>query len=312
MISALEIELFLKSRGELISTSGQPEQTVEKPVPFDQIAQNTLTFIRHVEGEELNKIADIPGIILILPELDPSCDHIAVKAQGYWIQCRDPRLTFALVLCEYFEPRLTHHISPNADIHEMARLGNDVGIDAFAVISAGVHIADGCHIAAHTMLHSGVQLGRGVTIGAGTCLGGPGFGYQRDNDGTPQRFPQLGILEIGDGCEIGENVTINRAALTTTTIEAHVKIDDQTYVAHNVSIGAGTLIMAGVRIMGAAAIGTGVDIHQGSLIGQGVRIGDRAVIGMGSVVLSDIPADTFAAGTPAKRRGPAEKHRLSR
>lgn len=47
-------------------------------------------------------------------------------------------------------------------------------------------------------------------------------------------------------------------------------------------------------------IGKNVWIASGCCILKGVHIGDNAIIGAGSVVVSDIPADSIAFGNPAK------------
>lgn len=47
-------------------------------------------------------------------------------------------------------------------------------------------------------------------------------------------------------------------------------------------------------------IGADVWIGGGAIICPGVIIGDRAVIGAGSVVVHDVPPDTFVAGNPAR------------
>ena len=48
------------------------------------------------------------------------------------------------------------------------------------------------------------------------------------------------------------------------------------------------------------SIGADVWVGGSAIICPGVTIGDRCVIGAGSVVTRDIPADTFAAGSPCK------------
>lgn len=47
-------------------------------------------------------------------------------------------------------------------------------------------------------------------------------------------------------------------------------------------------------------IGADVWVGGGAIICPGVTIGDRSVIGAGSVVVRDVPADTFVAGNPAR------------
>jgi maltose O-acetyltransferase len=47
-------------------------------------------------------------------------------------------------------------------------------------------------------------------------------------------------------------------------------------------------------------IGDDVWVGGGAIILAGVRIGSRAVVGAGSVVTRDVPAQTFAAGTPCR------------
>lgn len=51
-------------------------------------------------------------------------------------------------------------------------------------------------------------------------------------------------------------------------------------------------------------IGDNVFVGAGAMILKGVTIGENAVIGAGSVVTSDVPADTIAAGVPARPVGP--------
>lgn len=48
------------------------------------------------------------------------------------------------------------------------------------------------------------------------------------------------------------------------------------------------------------SIGADVWVGGGAIICPGVTIADRAVIGAGSVVTSDVPADAFVAGNPAR------------
>jgi maltose O-acetyltransferase len=56
----------------------------------------------------------------------------------------------------------------------------------------------------------------------------------------------------------------------------------------------------GLTKIGRVTIGDNVFIGAGSIILQNVCIGKNSIIGAGSVVTKDIPADSIAAGNPAK------------
>ncbi|MCE5308237.1 MAG: hypothetical protein LLG20_11410 [Acidobacteriales bacterium] len=49
------------------------------------------------------------------------------------------------------------------------------------------------------------------------------------------------------------------------------------------------------------SIGNNVWIGTGAIIYPGVTIGDNSIVSMGSVVMSDVPANTLVAGNPARQ-----------
>lgn len=57
----------------------------------------------------------------------------------------------------------------------------------------------------------------------------------------------------------------------------------------------------GYTYIAPVTIGNNVFIGAGSIILPGVTIGDNVIIGAGSVVSGDIPSDSVAVGTPARR-----------
>ena len=91
-------------------------------------------------------------------------------------------------------------------------------------------------------------------------------------------FLDLAPIRIGCGTLIGPKVQL---------LTAHHPFDAATR---------GTALEAGKPIV----IGDHCWLGGGVIVCPGVTIGDRAVVGAGSVVTRDIPADSVAAGNPAR------------
>ena len=90
-----------------------------------------------------------------------------------------------------------------------------------------------------------------------------------------------------------------------------VTINNDKQSLNNVSLGKNTRIFNFVNAYGCSIdddskIGAFVEIQKGASIGSnatilcGITIGENALIGAGSVVTKDVPANTIAAGNPAK------------
>ena len=113
---------------------------------------------------------------------------------------------------------------------------------------------------------------RWISCRAGRCWGGTASGTHR-RQGRHYR-PQRGGLSIGDGVEIGANVTIDRGSAGDTVVGAGTKIDNLVHIAHNVSIGRNAFIVAQVGIAGSTSVGDHVVIAgQAGVVGH-VTIGD--------------------------------------
>lgn len=104
------------------------------------------------------------------------------------------------------------------------------------------------------MLYPNVVLGNNVIIHAGSVIGADGLGY-RLRDGKHVNFPQVGTVVIESDVEIGANTCIDRAALGETHLGTGTNIDNQVHIAHNVRIGAHSLLCGQVGIGGSTVIG---------------------------------------------------------
>jgi UDP-3-O-[3-hydroxymyristoyl] glucosamine N-acyltransferase len=192
-------------------------------------------------------------------------------------------------------------IGPYAVIKEDAHIGAGTQIGAHCVIGAGCWIGEGCRIHPHVTLYNCVRIGHRVEIHSGAVIGADGFGYAF-GEGKYWKFPQAGIVEIGDDVEIGANTTIDRGSLDDTRIGEGVKLDNLVHVGHNCQIGPHTVIAAQAGFSGSCVVGKNVVIGGQAGFGERCELKDGAVIGGQSGVLGGkiIRGGDPVWGTPAR------------
>src|SRR6266704_3205126 len=192
-------------------------------------------------------------------------------------------------------------IGPYAVIGEDAHVGAGTQIGAHAVIGAGCWIGENCRIHPRVTLYANVRVGHRVEIHAGAVIGADGFGYAF-GEGKYWKFPQAGIVEIGDDVEIGANATIDRGSLDDTRIAEGAKLDNLVHIGHNCQIGAHSLIAAQVGLSGSCVFGKHVVVGGQAGFGERCKLEDGAVIGGQSGVLGGktIRSGETVWGTPAR------------
>jgi UDP-3-O-[3-hydroxymyristoyl] glucosamine N-acyltransferase len=203
-------------------------------------------------------------------------------------------------------------------IHKTAKLGENVFVGAFTYIGEnaqignnvkiypGVFLGINVKIAENTILHPGVKIyhdcvvGKNVTVHAGTVIGGDGFGFAPQPDGTYQKVPQIGNVVIEDNVEIGSNASVDRATIGSTIIRSGAKLDNLIQIAHNVEVGANTVIAAQAGVSGSTKIGRNVQIGgQAGIVGH-IQIADGVRINAQSGVSKSIKTPNAAlTGSPA-------------
>jgi len=201
-------------------------------------------------------------------------------------------------------------IAPGASIGAYAVIGEDahVGagtqIGAHCVIGAGAWLGENCRVHPRVTLYGGVRIGNQVEIHAGAVIGADGFGYAF-GEGRYWKFPQAGIVEIGDDVEIGANTTIDRGSLDDTRIAEGVKLDNLVHVGHNVRIGAHTVVAAQTGISGSSVLGHHVVCGGQVGIADHCELEDGAIAGAqaGIPTGKTIRAGQTVWGTPAREIG---------
>lgn len=229
-----------------------------------------------------------------------------------------PREAFGKML-EKFAPivHIERGIHPSAVIGEAVRLGKNVAIMPQVVIANGASIGDntvvypfsfigeGAVVGSDCLIYPSVtireycRLGDRVIVHSGTIVGSDGFGFVTVN-GKHRKVPQVGNAVIGDDVEIGANVAIDRATTGSTIVGSGTKIDNLVHIGHNDVIGENCLFVAQVGISGSVKVGNNVTFA-GQVGSAGhLKIGDNCVFAARTGIISDVPANSFYAGFPAR------------
>ena len=233
----------------------------------------------------------VPNVQAILPSLLQRL-HPALPAPG-------PGIHPTAVLGAGVRVGKTVTIGPYVVLGDHVEVGDGSRIDAHSVIGDGVRIGGDCHIYPHVVVYPRTSMGERVIVHSGARLGSDGFGYTYV-DGAHRKVPQLGGCVIGDDVEIGANTTVDRGSLGDTVLEQGVKVDNLVQVAHNVKIGAHSLLAALVGIAGSTRIGRGVWLGgQAGAIGH-LDIGEGAKITVATKVLRDVKPGETVSGNPAR------------
>jgi UDP-3-O-[3-hydroxymyristoyl] glucosamine N-acyltransferase len=193
------------------------------------------------------------------------------------------------------------HIGPYVVIGENTSIGERTQIGPHCTVAAGCHIGADCRIHPRVTLYAGTRVGNRAEIHSGAVIGADGFGYAQ-GEGRHWKFPQAGIVEIGDDVEVGANTTIDRGSLDDTVIAEGVKLDNLVHIGHNCKIGAHTVIAALVGLSGSCTFGKNVVVGGQAGFGERCELEDGAVIGGQSGVLGGkvIRTGQVVWGTPAR------------
>jgi len=185
-------------------------------------------------------------------------------------------------------------IGENAYIAAFACIGENVKVGNNAKIHSGCNLEDGVVVGDNTTFYSGVKIYKDCVIGSncilhsGVVIGSDGFGFAPTGDGTYKKIPQMGNVVLEDDVEIGSNSIVDRATLGSTIIRRGVKIDNLVQIAHNVEVGANTVIAAQSGISGSTKLGQNcVLAGQVGLAGH-LQIADGTIFGAQSGVANSV------------------------
>lgn len=276
---------------------------VKRPASLNKPRNNSVMFIleNYIEtkSESLKTVVDCLIYWPINIEI-PS----EISQQNLVISCQNPHLEF----CRFFkdnnitnyQKQIDFDLISGAFVSKQAKIGKNVVIMPGVFIGDDVTIGDNTYIGAGAKLVGEVIIGNNVLIKENAVIGADGLSTDRDDDGCAITMPQFGSVIIEDNVQIGANSVIARGAIDETVVHKGAKIDNLSFISHNVEIGENTFIVGETIMFGSSSIGKNSMISGNATIRNGVHIGDEALVGMGSVVTKSVPNKTIVKGNPAK------------
>lgn len=310
--TAGQIAEYLKGK-----VDGDPEVKVNDVSRIEEGVAGTIAFLANPKYEKYIYNTGA-SIVLVNKEFKP-----LNPVQATLVRVDDAYRAIAalLQLREEMKP-VPLGIEEGSYVDPDARIGDNVYIGQFSVISRGavigrnvriypqVYVGENVTIGDDTILHPGVKIyhecriGSGCTLHAGVVIGSDGFGFAPQSDSNYKKIPQVGNVIIEDNVEVGSNSAIDRAMMGSTIIRKGVKLDNLIQVAHNVEIGENTVIAAQTGIAGSAKIGAGcmiggqVGIVGHLTIADGVRIAAQSGVSSGIKQKNEV-----VQGSPAYQYG---------
>lgn len=190
------------------------------------------------------------------------------------------------------------YVAPFAYIGEGVRVGRGTQIYAHSVLEEGVTLGEDCVVYPHVTIYHGCQIGHRVVLHAGSVIGADGFGFAPTATGY-DKIPQIGIVTIEDDVEIGANTCVDRSTMGSTYVRQGAKLDNLVQIAHNVDVGAHTVMSAQVGVAGSTKVGQWCMFGGQVGIAGHATIGDRVKAGAQAGIPKSVPADAMVQGTPA-------------
>lgn len=270
---------------------------------------NDLTFLAN--PKYVRKAASTGAAAIIVGKDAPLPGRVLLRAD-------DPYLAFAKALALFHPPAPEKPgIHPTAVIAPSARIGGNPSIGPYVVVEDGVTIGDDCVLKSFVVIYSGARIGArffahahaivrentkigdDVILQNGVVIGGDGFGFARQPDGTYYKIAQPGTVVIEDQVEIQSNACVDRATVGETRLRRGAKIDNLVQVGHGCDVGENTLLCGQVGLAGSSKLGRNVILAGQVGVAGHLEIGDGVVVSSQSGVPRDVPAGKVLSGSPA-------------
>ena len=276
--------------------------SVYRPASLNNPKDNAVMFIGEKYMSQSDSLLKCESCLVFWPESVKVPEEVSerhavcvVKSEryGYCAFFRDNGIT-------YYPPIEDFDLVNGSYIAKTAKIGNNCRILPGAYIGGEVEMGDNCYVGTGARLVGDIHIGNNVIIRENTVIGADGLSTDRDENGRALTMPQFGGVVIEDDVQIGALTVIARGAIDNTLLRRGSKIDNSTFISHNVVLGEDSFVVGESIMFGSSSTGKQAFISGNSTIRDGRHIGDKAIVGMGSVVVRNVEDGAVVKGNPAK------------
>ena len=235
---------------------------VVRPASLNNPKDNAVMFIIGSRINEMSAFTKCSNCLIFWPEDVDIPDELADRhavckvPNPHKEYCRffyDNKITYLPSIEDY-------EIISGAYICKGAKTGKNCHIFPGAYISGETRIGDNVYIGSGARLIGEVHVGNNVVIRENTVIGADGLSTDRDESGKALTMPQFGGVVLEDDVQIGALTVIARGAIDNTTIKRGSKVDNSSFISHNVIIGEDNFVVGETIMFGSSSTGKGVFI----------------------------------------------------
>lgn len=275
---------------------------VVRPASLNNPKDNAVMFIFGSYMEHSDAFLKCNNCLIFWPQDAEIPDEIEKKHAV--VKCEIPKNGYCGFFREnnitYYPPVEDFELVNGAYISKSAKIGKNCTIMPGAYIGGEVVMGDNCYIGSGTRLVGEIHIGVNVVIRENSVIGADGLSTDRDENGRALTMPQFGGVVIEDDVQIGALTVIARGAIDNTILHRGSKVDNSTFISHNVVLGDDTFVVGETIMFGSSTTGKQAFISGNSTIRDGKHIGSKAIVGMGSVVVKNVEDGSVVKGNPAK------------
>jgi UDP-3-O-[3-hydroxymyristoyl] glucosamine N-acyltransferase len=293
---------------------GPPNLKIRGVAGMEQAGPDQLTFLANRKYFPLLKSTRAGAVLVqegVVIERDPQAAPLAA------LRSPNPYLAFAHAIELFYQtPRYAPGIHPTAVIAKSAAIGEgahvgpycyveeDVEIGRNAVLHSFVNIYRGAKIGndffahSHAVIREFCRIGNRVILQNGVVIGGDGFGFAKQHDGTWYKIVQSGPVVIEDDVEIQANSCVDRSTIGETRIGRGTKLDDLVLIGHGSNLGTDTLLCGQVGLAGSTKVGKNCILAGQVGSGGHITIGDHTLLTAQSGIPHDLEGGHHYSGSP--------------